>query len=208
MSSAVPADYARFVRAARLAGVLPAAPDRLAAGVVTDELFVAAKPASDMLQIAAKRAAGLFRPTKRTEVVWVEGDSELAVGFAVRLEVDDGLLTVVIPVRCDQTGEGEVEVVFAVGSPDRPAGLFASTFRKPSGPRLVVDTWSDALVAFAWQSVLGMVSGLAGAIGKDARGNVLVPVELAVSGRGVHVVPMARHRFAGSSGLLTKPARR
>ena len=53
-----------------------------------------------------------------------------------------------------------------------------------------------------------MVSGLAGAIGKDARGNVLVPVELAVSGRGVHVVPMARHRFAGSSGLLTKPARR
>ncbi|MGI9052147.1 MAG: hypothetical protein ACR2HQ_05770 [Ilumatobacteraceae bacterium] len=208
MSSAVPADYARFVRAARLAGDLPAAPDRLAAGVVTDELFVAAKPASDMLQIAAKRAAGLFRPTKRTEVVWVEGDSELAVGFAVRLEVDDGLLTVVIPVRCDQTGEGEVEVVFAVGSPDRPAGLFASTFRKPSGPRLVVDTWSDALVAFAWQSVLGMVSGLAGAIGKDARGNVLVPVELAVSGRGVHVVPMARHRFAGSSGLLTKPARR
>jgi hypothetical protein len=46
-----------------------------------------------------------------------------------------------------------------------------------------------------------MVSGLAGAIGKDARGNVLVPVEMAASEKGLQVVPMARHRFVGSSGL-------
>ena len=75
---------------------------------------------------------------------------------------------------------------------------------RPSGPELVVDLWGDALVAFAWQCVLGVVTGVAAATGKDARGNLLVPVELIASARGVGIVPMARHRFSGSSGL--KPA--
>jgi hypothetical protein len=46
------------------------------------------------------------------------------------------------------------------------------------------------------------VAGIAGAVGKDARGNLLVPVELTASERGIQIVPMARHRFAGVSGLV------
>jgi hypothetical protein len=45
------------------------------------------------------------------------------------------------------------------------------------------------------------VTGIAGAPGKDKRGSLLVPVELSVSPRGIEIVPMARHRFAGSSPL-------
>ena len=32
----------------------------------------------------------------------------------------------------------------------------------------VAETWGDALVAFAWQCVLGLVTGIAGATGKKA----------------------------------------
>ena len=64
-----------------------------------------------LLGVAAKRAAGLFRPTTRTEAVWVQGDSELAVGLAdVTLETRDGLIIVGIPVRCDQIQPSTVTV--------------------------------------------------------------------------------------------------
>ena len=62
-------------------------------------------------------------------------------------------------------------------------------------------TWGDSLVAFAWEAVLGMVAGLAAAAGKDTRGNVLVPAEMVASANGLVLQPMARHRFAGGSGL-------
>jgi hypothetical protein len=151
---------------------------------------------------AAKRAAGFFRPTRRAEVVWVDGESELAVGLAgVRVETGDGVVVVTIPVRCDQTGEAEVHVTFAVGRPGQPAGLYATAQRRPRGPAVVVDTWAEAIVAFAWQILLGLATGLAGATGKDARGNRLVPAELEATGEGLTIVPMARHRFAGSPGL-------
>jgi hypothetical protein len=90
---------------------------------------------------------------------------------------------------------------FAVGSPERPAGLYAAAARRPNGPDIIVSTWGDALVAFAWQCVLELITGISAATGKDQRGNLLVPVEIAVTGRGIEIVPMARHRFAGSSTL-------
>jgi hypothetical protein len=198
----IPAAYTRFVDAARRSGRFEGPRGPLAAGEATDRLVVGADDASRLAVEAAKRAAGLFRPTKRAEVVWVDGDSELAVGVAgVRVETGAGLVVVTIPVRCDQTDAAEVHVTFVVGEPDRPAGLYAATQRRPRGPALVVDTWGDALVAFAWQVLLGLVSGLAGATGKDARGNRLVPVELAATREGLGIVPMARHRFSGSTGL-------
>ena len=202
MSDTVAPEFLRFVAAERRASRLAAPQGPMAAGDVSRPVLVPDKQASELLRVAARRAAGLFRPTRRTEVVWVHGDSELAVGLAeLEMKVRDGLVQVRIPVRCDQTGPATVEVVFAVGSPDEPAGLYASTFRRPNGPPLIVGAWGEALVAFAWQCVLGLVSGIAGATGKDERGNVLVPVEVAASGRGIQIVPMARHRFAGSSGL-------
>jgi hypothetical protein len=205
MTDVIAPEFTRFVTAERRAKRLPPAPGPMATGEISHPVFVEDKQASELLRVAARRATGLFHPTKRTEVVWVEGDSELAINLVeLHVKLADGLIRVMIPVRCDQTGNGLVEVVFAVGSLKQPAGLYASTFRRPNGPELIVSVWGDALVAFAWQCVLGMVSGIAGATGKDSRGNVLVPVELAASERALQIVPMARHRFAGSSGLGTK----
>ena len=205
MSETVAPDYARFVDAERRASRLAAAPEPLAEGELWHPVAAKGDEAAQLLRVAAQRAVGLYRATTRREVVWVEGDRELAVGFAdLQLLLEPGLLRLRIPVRCDQTGATHVEVAFAVGSPDAPAGLFASTFRRPSGSPLIVDAWGDALVAFAWQCVLGLVTGLAAAVGKDSRGNVLVPVELSVSRGAMQILPMARHRFSGSSGLTTK----
>ena len=203
MPDAVAPEYARFVSAERRAGRLPDLSRKpLRAGEPSAPVLVDVKQASELLRVAAKRAAGLFRPTKRTEVVWVDGDRELAINLVeLQVKLTDGAIRVAIPVRSDQTGPATVDVTFAVGAQNRPAGLFASTYRRPNGPAVIVNAWGEPLVAFAWQCVLGMISGLSAAVGKDDRGNVLVPVELTASRRGIEIVPMARHRFTGSSGL-------
>lgn len=202
MAAAVDAAFARFIETERRERrlVRPARP--MAEGEVFAAVRITPKQGTELLRVAARRAAGFFRPTQRTEVVWVQGENELAVGIAgVDIQLADGLILVHIPVRCDQAGRGVVEVLLATGSPNEPAGLYAATPRRPNGPPVVIEAWGDALVAFAWQCVLGLVTGIAAAVGKDARGNVLVPVELAVSGREIQILPMARHRFSGSSTL-------
>jgi hypothetical protein len=194
--------FERFVARERSARRFGGALEPLSAGAVAGRLMVATDDASRLAVEAAKQAVGFFWRTRRTEAVWVEGDSELAVGIgAVRLQTGHGVIVVTIPVRCDQTGPTAVHVTFAVGEPGRPAGLYAAAQRRPRGPAIIVDTWGDAIVAFAWQVLLGLVSGLAGATGKDARGNRLVPAELEATPAGLAVVPMARHHFAGSTGL-------
>jgi hypothetical protein len=209
MADTVAPEFARFIAEERRASRLPAPKRQLAEGETSHPIVIDEGRMPALLRVAAKQAAGLFRPTKRTEVVWVQGDSELAVSLTdLTVKLADGLIIVLMTVRCDQTGVVVIEVGFAVGTPDEPSGLYASTFRRPNGPPLIVEAWGEALVAFAWQCVLGMVSGIAGATGKDARGNILVPVELTASGKGLEIVPMARHRFAGSSGLRTAPKTR
>lgn len=202
MADTVAPEYLSFVESERRAQRLAAAPVAMAEGQIAKPVFVDVRQATPLLQVAARRAAGLFRPTKHTEVVWVHGDSELAVSLVdIGIKVEDGLIRVLLSVRCDETGKAAVEVAFAVGSANDPAGLYAATSSRPNGPALVVGIWGEALTAFAWQCVLGLVSGIAGATGKDARGNVLVPAELVASAKGLQILPMARHRFAGSSGL-------
>lgn len=202
MADTVAPEFARFVEAERRAQRLPAATRPMAEGDVFKPVFIEAGRSAELLRVAARRAAGFFRPSKRNEVVWVEGENELAVMFAeVDVKLSTGLIRIGIPVRCDQTGPASIELLFAVGSPAQPAGLYAAAARRPNGPDIIVSTWGDALVAFAWQCVLDLVTGIAAATGKDLRGNLLVPVEIAVTGRGIEIVPMARHRFAGSSTL-------
>jgi len=204
MADEIAPEFVRFINKEREASRLPAFQKQLKEGELSHPVYVDTERVSEFLRVAAKRAVGLFRPTRHTEVVWVHGDSELAVNL-VGLDVKllDGLIYVLVPVRCDQTGEAKIEVAFAVGTADEPAGLYASAYRRPNGPPLIVEAWGEALVAFAWQCVLGMITGIAGATGKDVRGNVLVPVELTASQKGIQIVPMARYRFAGSSGLGT-----
>ena len=202
MAETVDAEYLRFVAGERRGRRLAPLPHAVREGQPTANVTVEAGRVPELMRVAARRAAGFFRPTKRTEVVWVQGASELAVGFgAIDVKLSVGLLRVLIPVRCDQTGNARVEVVFAVGAPEAPAGLYAATPQQPVGPEVVVQVWGDALVAFAWQCLLGFVTGIAGATGKDERGNVLVPIDLSATPRALMITPMARHRFAGSSTL-------
>ena len=202
MSDSVAPEYLRFVATQRPEALAPKV--RLE-GQVGKAVLISNDDAQRLLPVAARRAAGFFRPSKRTEVVWVDGESELAVGLdGMRLQFGTGLFVLTLPVRCDQTGAAEVSVHFACGEPKRPAGLYAAAQRRPQGPELIVTTWGDALVAFAWQCVMNLASGLANATGKDERGNLLVPVEMVSTPRGLEIVPMARHRFSGSSVL--KPA--
>lgn len=222
MDEAVAAEFDRWVNratASRDAAPVPPVPPARGAGApgaaarggvapgeLTDPVRLDREGAARLVVVAARIAAGFFRPTRRTTVVWVDGDSELAVEYAaVRIALGAGRLDLTLPVRCDQTGPAEVVVTFAVGRPDAPAGVYAATARRPTGPRLVVDAWGEALVAFAWDVVLTLVAQLAGARGKDARGNLLVPAELAVTDDALTVAPMGRFRFAGASGLRGAP---
>ena len=202
MADTVAPEFARFISEERRAERLPDSGVQIKEGELAPPVMVDPGRAPELLRVAAKRAVGFFRPTKRTEVVWVHGDSELIVKVVdLDVKLTDGLIFVFIPLHCDQTGDATIEIAFAVGTPDEPTGLYAAAYRRPNGPPIIVDAWGEALVAFAWQCVLGMISGIAGATGKDVRGNVLVPVELTASGNGIRIVPMARYRFVGSSGL-------
>lgn len=207
MADTTAPEFERFVKAQRSAKRIADAPHAMAAGDVAHAVFVEDAKTSELLRVSARRAAGLFRPTEHTEAVWVNGANELAINLTdLHMKSLDGLVIVGIPVRCDQVGDALVEVGFAVGSPDQPAGMFAATYNRPNGPPLIIDVWGDSLVAFAWECLLGMVTDIAGAVGKDARGNVLVPVEVNASRKGLQIVPMARHRFTGSSGLTVPVA--
>jgi hypothetical protein len=209
MTDVVAPEFARFLKVERNAGRAPAPSVSAAAGEVAEPVFIELDKVSELLRVAARRASGLLKPTKRTEVVWVDGASELVINIVdLHATLDDGLVIVHLPVRCDQVPSDVIDVAFAVGSRDRPAGLFASTYRRPNGSELVVTVWGEALVAFAWQCLLDLVTGIAGATGKDARGNVLIPVEMWASAKGLQIFPMARHRFAGSTGPVTKGAPR
>jgi hypothetical protein len=202
MADVIAPEYARFVAAARRAGRIEPAAGGLTAGQISQPVRVEAASLSQLLIAAAKRASGFLGPTRRTEIVWIDGDRQLAINLAeLKGEVGDGHVRVRIPVRCDQTGRGVVDVVFAVGSKAQPSGVYASTYRRPDGPALVVAVWSEALVAFAWQCLLDVVSGIAAATGKDQGGNLLVPVDLVAMAGALEILPMARHRFSGASGL-------
>ena len=209
MAESVAREFERFVAAERRAGRISARPLPLREGQVFDSVFVEAGKLAEFARVAARRGAGLLRPSTRSEIVWVDGANQLAIDLVkLDVRVADGVIRVIVPVRSDQTGSVLIEVLFVVGSESAPAGLYAAASKKPSGPELIVTAWGDALVAFAWQCVLGVVTGISAATGKDERGNLLVPVELVASGRGVSIVPMARYRFAGSSTLKAIATRR
>jgi hypothetical protein len=169
------------------------------------KFVISAESARELLPAAARQAAGYVWPTQDTETLWVQGGNELAVALnRVGLQVAEGLVTLQLQVRCDQTGPAAVQVPFVCGSEKQPTGLYTATPRLPNGPQMIVQLWGEALVAFAWHCLLNLVCGAASATGKDLRGNVLVPVDLAASERGLAVQTMARHHFYGGSGLSSK----
>jgi hypothetical protein len=157
-------------------------------------LRVPREPAERLLRATAREVAALA-PEDPPEVVWVSGTNELVAHLgAVTLACANGLVTLTVPVACDQAPAATVAVAFAVGTEEAPAGLVMSTYARPDGPAAVVDAWSDALIAFAWEALVRLAQTLCGATGVDAAGRPLVAGYLGASDGELLVRPMARHR--------------
>jgi hypothetical protein len=181
--------------------LLPEEP--LAPGTATAPIRVPRRRFASLVNAAAAEAAltsaGARVPSDPTRlprsVLWEEGADALLVEVGrVDVQLGDGVVSVLIPVRCDQLAEGAetVAVDFVVGTPERPTGLLAAAM-DPRGPRAVVGRWGEALTALAWQAVLESAGGVAGAAGMDHDGAPLVPVALTAGRTGVAVVAQARH---------------
>jgi hypothetical protein len=165
-------------------------------GTRLDPVTLKLEQLAPVVAAAARKALGVSEAARGTQVVWAEGADELLVDAGgVSLETDDGLVQIIVPVFCDQIGEEKIRVTFAVGSPDRPAGMIVAAGRVPEGPLVIVSRWGDSLVALAWSVLVGAVNAVAGAIAVDQSGSPLISGEI-VAQRGVlTIVPFARHRF-------------
>ena len=189
---------------ARCPGVLPE--DPLPPGRSGKPIPVAPKEWGVLLQTACRQSAALAAlgrmPSSDDElpgvVIWQEGASALAIALTeIRTTVEEGAVTVAVPVYCDQLGErqGLVRVTFVVGSPMRPAGVLAATPRTPEGPPAVVEVWAEQLTALAWQAVLDTAAGIAAHAGTDVDGTPLVVSVLAAAKDRLEILPQARHPF-------------
>jgi hypothetical protein len=182
---------------AHLAPLLPGTV--LQPGVVAPPRALAPDALQLLVRAAAVTAAGLDparTPSPAPPVLWELGGNQLLVDIAnVRAQPGDGLIDVVVPVQCDQTGAVEITATFVTGSADRPAGGIAVTESRPRGPAAVVDAWAEPLIAFAWHALVSALAALSSTGATDPAGQPLVTVEIVASPNGVLLSPMARHQF-------------
>jgi hypothetical protein len=185
-----------------LAGVLPQV---LTPGTVGSDRTVGAQQLAAVVSSAAVSAAGLdlaATPNPPPPILWDNGSSRLIVALAgVTATLGTGLIELTIPVSCDQVLQATVTVTFVTGAPDAPSGGVATTEDHPRGPAAVVEIWHEALIAFAWHTVLLATAALAAAVGTDTSGGRLITAGLAISPEGLTVTPMAQHSFLRTSVL-------
>ena len=128
-------------------------------------------------------------------IVWQKDDSELLVVTGkVTVSLDDGLVLISLPVWCDQ-GTATLQVPFAVGGANSPAGMLVATEQHPRGPDGIILVWGEAVVAFAWQVLMSVLTRIASSTGKDQDGAGLIPAALTATADGVKILTMARHPF-------------
>jgi hypothetical protein len=60
---------------------------------------------------------------------------------------------------------------------------------------VIVDIWSEALIAFAWRLMLTVAARIAAQSGVDQDGTGLVPIALTANKESLALLPMARHTF-------------
>jgi hypothetical protein len=190
-----PQTRARLLKA--LGDTVPVRP--LAPGTPAADRSLPAESLNVLVPSAAVVAAGLDPAAVRRPappVMWTGPAGQLLVRIAeVRADLTEGAIVLTVPVTCDQTGPVDVTVTFVTGTPEQPAGGMATTEDHPRGPEVVVENWAEALVAFAWHTLVVAVGALSGAGGNDFSGRELIPTSFAVSKAGLVVTPMARHTF-------------
>jgi hypothetical protein len=161
----------------------------LPAGTVGTEIPIALQALQSLITAAASQ-------DNPGHLLWVRDTNELLVFTSrVTVRLDDGLVLITVPVSCDQAAEAMIEVPFAVGSKDLPAGLVFATEERPRGPEVIVDAWSEALIAFAWRLMLTVAIRIAAQSGVDEDGAGLVPIALTAARESLSLTPMARHTF-------------
>jgi hypothetical protein len=168
---------------------------RVTAGAAAPKVVRVPVATANRLLRATIRFVADLGPRQSGALVWVQGDSELLVdAFGVQLTCEPGLVTVHVPVSCDQVPKPvAIPVPIAVGTADRTTGLVMATFERLAGPEIVTARWSEAITAFAWEALVHLAQQLSGAVGKDAEGRALVPASVGAE-RGVLLVqPMGRH---------------
>jgi hypothetical protein len=175
----------------------------LKAGEVAPEVPVNPEDCTMLYRIAFAEAAGAEPAALEASdgVVWTRGENELLVRpDGVRLLLRDGFALVSIPVFCEQTGDVEVVVPFALGRPGAPLGLVMATEPVPRGPAVVVECWGEHLVGAAWDALVHLAARVAAAAGGDHQPEALLPASLVASTSGLVVLPQAQHSFDRSRG--------
>lgn len=152
-----------------------------------------------LLRSAAVTAAGLdaaLTPDPPEPLLWEDGANRLLIRIAgVSATLDDGLIELTLPVFCEESGEAEITVAFVTEAQDQPTGGICITEDHPRGPAVIIENWHEALIAFAWHTVVVATGALSGVVGADASGQSLVTASISVSRDGLAITPMARHLF-------------
>jgi hypothetical protein len=161
-----------------------------------------------MLQVPVKQAQELLRAVIRfvvdipantsTVVVWQRDGSELWVDVGTTtIACAEGLVTIGVDVGCDEIGRTRISVPIGVGSSQALAGLVMATIDRLDGPELVTARWSEAITAFAWESLVELARRLAAQTGNDKAGLPLIPGAIGASRAVLLIQPMSRNDLSG-----------
>jgi len=105
------------------------------------------------------------RPEPASAVVWLDGAAELLIrADAVRLACLDSLLLVGVPVFCEELGDAEVVVPFALAQPTAAGLLRAATETLPRGPAQIVERWGEEITGAAWEALVALADAVAVAV--------------------------------------------
>lgn len=181
-----------FVTGSVLGRLRAELPESLPKGPVLTGRKGAVLPVSSAALGRLVQLAALRRTEGEDSIVWDDGVNQLQVSAGkVLSEVTEGMVRILVPVACDQV-RATMEVAFAVGSETRVAGMIAATADRPAGDPLIARIWGDALIAFAYGVLLDLADSLAGASGRDARNDRLVPRGLVAKRGQLSVETQAR----------------
>lgn len=157
-----------------------------------DQLSVPKKDAQQVLNQVVRLVLDLPRNSS-PRVVWSHGDSELLVhSDQTRIRCTSGVVTISVSVECDQFQSVTIPVPIGVGTRSTASGLVMSSFDDLEGPDALVEAWSDAIIAFAWESLIEVARAISAEVGNDARGLALVPGNIGAAPGVLLIQPVAR----------------
>lgn len=158
-----------------------------------DLLKVPEKSAQRVLSEVVRLVLDL--PRKSTPlVVWTQGDNELLVhSDETKIACTAGVVTIWVSVECDQHEKVQIPVPIGVGQKKAVSGLVMSAFEDLEGPAGIVSAWSDAITAFAWEALLELARVICAEVGRDSKGQPLVPGSIGATPDRLLIQPVARY---------------